>query len=78
MHASSYCCFNFTVDALYERSEKRTAVPMLIITVLYAIVLIGLLVLYRVLDPRELKTDEHANGGTVKEEEKPLVTDKRD
>ena len=72
--------FNFTVDALYERSEKRTAVPMLIITVLYAIVLIGLLVLYRVLDPRELKTDEHANGGTVKEEEeeKPLVNDKLD
>ena len=54
--------------------------PMLIITVLYAIVLIGLLVLYRVLDPRELKTDEHANGGTVKEEEeeKPLVNDKLD
>ena len=57
------------VDALYETFHKRTAVPTAVYIVLCATVLTGLLILYRVLDPRESKN----NVKTESEEEETLV-----
>ena len=60
---------------MYEILKKRTVVTMALYIVLCIIALIGLVLLYRVLDPRELKTGEDANGGIEEEEEKQLLTD---
>lgn len=58
-----------TVDALYERFHKRTVGPMSVYIVLCAMVLTGLLILHRVLDPRESSREVEVK----MEEEKTLL-----
>ena len=59
-----------TVDALYEKFHKRTAVPMALYIVLCIIVLIGQVILYQFLDPRESKGKQNSNGIIAEDEEK--------
>ena len=59
-----------TVDALYEMFRKRTAVPMALYIVFCFIGLIGQVILYRVLDPRESKGKKELNGIITEDEEK--------
>lgn len=63
---------SYVVDALYEKFNKRTVAPMAMLIVLCIIVLIGLLLLYRVLDPRDSR-NETKKDTVSEEEEKSLI-----
>ena len=64
----------FIVDAMYESLHKTTAVIMMIFIVMCALIIVGQLVLYRKLDPRESKS-EHRNGDTHLQQTNGGLTD---
>lgn len=62
--------FIFVVDFIYEKNQKRSFLMMSVFVGMCVLLLIGIIILYRVLDPNSMKD---RNNSADSEEHQPFI-----